>query len=78
MHNCPWFHQKPKPPSREERMGWLRERVASRRRRGNYQVKYAVLDGLRYKLSIASIAEVLNLPVGRIMNEVDTLRQDAR
>ena len=78
MYRCPWFNQKPKPSSRSERMGWLRERVASRKRRGNYRVRYAVLDGLRYKLSVEAIAEVLDLPVGRVVDEVETLRQDAR
>ena len=56
----------------------LAREVQLRKERGNYRLKWAVLDGRRLKLSVRSIAEVLGESVDDIEWELDRMRQQAR
>ena len=78
MLNCPWSHQKPKPPSIVERMAKLERIIRSRKARGNYRLKWAILDGRRLRLPVGRIAAVLGLPVEQVDRELEAMRQDAR
>ena len=74
----PRFTQKSKPLSTVERMGAFARQVRLRKERGNYRLKWIVLDGRRLKLSVRQIATVLEIPVGRVEQTLETMRNDAR
>lgn len=65
-------------PSVAVRMEALKSQVQLRKKRGNYRLKWAILDGRRLKLSVRAIAEVLRLPVDEVEWELERMREQAQ